>query len=298
MHLPLALAVPVLLLTGWLYTAHIARSSFPRLRNKRICLLIAHPDDEAMFFAPTVLALTEPQLGNHVKILCLSSGNADGLGPVRKTELARSAALLGLRSASDVLIIDDAAFPDSMSATWDAAQLAALLARTFQARAPKPPARKHASDDNRDAAGSPPTATIDVLLTFDRHGISRHPNHTSLHHGAVAWLRGLMKGKAGWDCPVALYTLTTTNLLRKYASVLDAPFTLLRCVLHSMAAVGATEKGAMPARLLYLSDVGAYRTAQKAMTHAHASQMRWFRWGWIVVGRYMVVNDLKRERLV
>ncbi len=27
-----------------------------------------------MFFAPTVLALTDPGLGNHVKILCLSSG--------------------------------------------------------------------------------------------------------------------------------------------------------------------------------------------------------------------------------
>jgi len=44
------------------------------LYNKRICLLIAHPDDEAMFFAPTVLALTRPETGNHVKILCLSSG--------------------------------------------------------------------------------------------------------------------------------------------------------------------------------------------------------------------------------
>lgn len=48
--------------------------NFPRLYNKRICLLIAHPDDEAMFFAPTVLSLTRPQLGNHLKILCLSSG--------------------------------------------------------------------------------------------------------------------------------------------------------------------------------------------------------------------------------
>ena len=48
--------------------------SFPRLRNKRICLLIAHPDDEAMFFSPTVLALTKPELGNHLKILCLSTG--------------------------------------------------------------------------------------------------------------------------------------------------------------------------------------------------------------------------------
>src|SRR3954454_1304079 len=51
-----------------------AQTQFPTLRNKRICLLIAHPDDEAMFFAPTVLALTDPSLGNHVKILCLSSG--------------------------------------------------------------------------------------------------------------------------------------------------------------------------------------------------------------------------------
>ena len=53
----------------------------------------------------------------------------------------------------------------------------------------------------------------------------------------------------------------------------------------------------MPRRLLYLSDIQGYRIAQKAMTQAHKSQMRWFRWGWIGVGRYMVVNDLKREKI-
>lgn len=52
--------------------------TFPQLENKRICLLIAHPDDEAMFFAPTVLSLTRPELGNHLKILCLSSGMCPG----------------------------------------------------------------------------------------------------------------------------------------------------------------------------------------------------------------------------
>lgn len=65
---------PLILLVSWYYTVGVAKGRFPKLRNKRICLLIAHPDDEAMFFAPTVLALTEPSLGNHVKILCLSSG--------------------------------------------------------------------------------------------------------------------------------------------------------------------------------------------------------------------------------
>ncbi|RDW63023.1 uncharacterized protein DSM5745_10134 [Aspergillus mulundensis] len=57
-------------------TSPFART-FPHLQNKRICLLIAHPDDEAMFFAPTLLALTKPELGNHVKILCLSSGTLE-----------------------------------------------------------------------------------------------------------------------------------------------------------------------------------------------------------------------------
>jgi len=66
-------ALPLLVGAMWLYTAHIARS-LPTLQGQRILLLIAHPDDEAMFFAPTLLELTRPELGNHVKILCLSSG--------------------------------------------------------------------------------------------------------------------------------------------------------------------------------------------------------------------------------
>lgn len=64
------LLMPVL----YMYTVNVVSQRFPKLENKRICLLIAHPDDEAMFFAPTVLALTRPETGNHVKILCLSTG--------------------------------------------------------------------------------------------------------------------------------------------------------------------------------------------------------------------------------
>jgi N-acetylglucosaminylphosphatidylinositol deacetylase len=66
-------AVPLIFFGFWMYTSTLS-ASFPTLRNKRILLLIAHPDDEAMFFAPTLLGLTRPGNGNHVKILCLSSG--------------------------------------------------------------------------------------------------------------------------------------------------------------------------------------------------------------------------------
>ncbi|GFF47520.1 probable N-acetylglucosaminyl-phosphatidylinositol de-N-acetylase [Aspergillus udagawae] len=272
--------------------------NFPRLLNKRICLLIAHPDDEAMFFSPTVLALTKPELGNHVKILCLSSGDADGLGHIRKKELQQSAKHLGLRAESDVFIIDDPArFPDSMTATWSESDVSSLLASAFapdlasqsQSQSSSSAARK------RVAGTGAPTATIDVLITFDKHGISNHPNHRSLYHGAVHFLRALMKDKAGYTCPVTLYTLTTTSILRKYIGVLDAPWTMASGALGSIFA-GAAKGGKddMPGKLLFISSVDEYIRAQAAMVKAHKSQMVWFRYGWITLGRYMVVNDLRR----
>ncbi|PWY94310.1 N-acetylglucosaminyl-phosphatidylinositol deacetylase [Aspergillus sclerotioniger CBS 115572] len=249
--------------------------AFPRLYNKRICLLIAHPDDEAMFFAPTVLALTKPEYGNHLKILCLSSGDADGLGHIRKKELVKSGMQLGLRNESDVYIIDDPTrFPDSMSAHWSESDVSAVLETAFMPESNDSSMKK----TNKAAGGSAaPTATIDVLLTFDKGGISNHPNHRSLYHGAVHFLRNMMKDKPGYTCPVTLYTLTTTNLLRKYAGVLDAPD--------------------LPSRLLFVSSVNEWMTAQSAMVKAHQSQMVWFRWGWITLGRYMAVNDLKAEKI-
>ena len=109
-------------------------------RPRNILLLTAHPDDECMFFAPTLLALTgrqhETELGtNHksglltnselnsgsqsqlesdgvaaipdevnkedmgndkVYSLCLSTGDADGFGGIRKNELGASLYVLGV----------------------------------------------------------------------------------------------------------------------------------------------------------------------------------------------------------
>lgn len=75
----------------------------------RILLLTAHPDDECMFFAPTLLALSgfarrptpsviqSPVVRSHeLYSLCLSSGDAHGLGEVRKQELAASLDVLGI----------------------------------------------------------------------------------------------------------------------------------------------------------------------------------------------------------
>ena len=56
------------------------------------------------------------------------------------------------------------------------------------------------------------------------------------------------------------------------------------------------ERGDFPTPLLMMSGPGDVRRAQVAMTTAHQSQMRWFRWGWIGVSRYMALNDLTRVK--
>jgi N-acetylglucosaminylphosphatidylinositol deacetylase len=79
-------------------------------------LVIAHPDDESMFFLPTIKNL----LSNGVKLhlLCLSSGDADGLGHVRKDELIKATRLLGFEEGS-AEVIEDSALKDGMQEVWD-----------------------------------------------------------------------------------------------------------------------------------------------------------------------------------
>ncbi|KAI0524054.1 hypothetical protein KFK09_003418 [Dendrobium nobile] len=60
--------------------------------RSNVLLVVAHPDDESMFFAPTILYLTSN--GHNLYILCISNGNSEGKGNIRKEELYRACATL------------------------------------------------------------------------------------------------------------------------------------------------------------------------------------------------------------
>ncbi|XP_036691327.1 N-acetylglucosaminyl-phosphatidylinositol de-N-acetylase isoform X2 [Balaenoptera musculus] len=76
--------------------------------GSRTLLVTAHPDDEAMFFAPTVLGLA--RLRHQVSLLCFSSGNYYNQGEIRKKELLQSCDVLGI-PPSNVMIIDNRLVP-------------------------------------------------------------------------------------------------------------------------------------------------------------------------------------------
>lgn len=77
-----------------------------------------------MFFAPAILALVG--LGVEVHSICLSTGNAGGLGRVRAGELKRSYARLGLEE-HNVAAIDDPALQDGMEQHWSTRRILELI---------------------------------------------------------------------------------------------------------------------------------------------------------------------------
>jgi len=52
---------------------HTSSSSAP-ISGRNILLVIAHPDDEVMFFGPTLVGITNSSSENNVRVLCLSNG--------------------------------------------------------------------------------------------------------------------------------------------------------------------------------------------------------------------------------
>ncbi|KAH7345586.1 putative deacetylase LmbE-like domain-containing protein [Rhizoctonia solani] len=147
-----------------------------------ILLLTAHPDDECMFFSPTILALK--QQNKEVRGLCLSVGNADGLGPTRAQELVSSYSVLGLRS-QEVDVLDHSELQDDIKTLWNTSLIAGIVDEYVQ---------KH---------------EIQSIITFDQRGVSSHPNHISLFHAA-----------SSLNSQVQVWTLYTTGILAKYTGYL------------------------------------------------------------------------------
>ena len=118
-------------------------------------LVTAHPDDETLFFSPALLALCD-MLELHV--LCLSTGNYDGLGAVRSVELLRACAVLGV-SAERVEIVDDAEMQDGPKAHWSALRVASIVNAHLVSRG------------------------LLRVLTFDAQGVTGHANHKESNAG-------------------------------------------------------------------------------------------------------------------
>lgn len=219
------------------------------LTHTSIALVIAHPDDEAMFFGPVLSQLAAPASANNVSIVCFSAGDYEGLGATRSRELVASARVFGVPPAQVVLINEPDQFSDSQSVEWDETALVARLDTLLDA-------------DTK-------------VLTFDADGISGHANHRALYRAAA-----LVKQQTLRD----VYVLRSLPMWRKYAGYIDALATYLFVLF-----TGEENKNGVINIISSQQEIADTRTA---MTDAHVSQMKWFRYGWIYLSRYMIANDI------
>ncbi|EFP93400.2 N-acetylglucosaminylphosphatidylinositol deacetylase [Puccinia graminis f. sp. tritici CRL 75-36-700-3] len=98
---------PLLCWTGifLLFSDHPALFPSSLRGSKSTLFVVAHPDDECLFFAPSILA-TVQRAKSHGALLVMSSGNHYGQGGLRRKELLGSCKQLGIREdRCDVLDI-------------------------------------------------------------------------------------------------------------------------------------------------------------------------------------------------
>lgn len=225
-----------------------------------VLLIIAHPDDECMFFAPTIRMFF--RMGVQVHVLCLSTGNHDGLGVVRERELVRSCRVLGVASC---VALDE--LQDGPENVWDADKVESALEKYFETC----------------------TEEITTLMTFDRFGVSGHPNHCDAGRGVVQFASNTTRGD------FAILQLETVPMLSKYIGLLGIIYEFVLCRLLS-SLEDHQEKSNDAIRTVALMPAGEYYGIGVGAMRQHASQTVWFRYLYLLLSRYMHVNTLVLRR--
>ena len=157
--------------------------------RKTVLFVTAHPDDEAMFFVPTILTMKE--LGYNLHILCLSNGNADGLGKVREKELEKACRYLGF---SETFLVDDPRLPDGQDKLWEVGVLREVIGHRLSQQ------------------------TYNGIITFDKKGVSSHLNHI-----AVCLALQAMRTEEQYKA-IKMFELETVNVVRKFIGLFDLIF--------------------------------------------------------------------------
>ncbi|KAG6330527.1 hypothetical protein ID866_8560, partial [Astraeus odoratus] len=232
--------------------------------TSRILLLTAHPDDECFFFAPTILALGKQTPQPEIYSLCLSTGNAEGLGETRKIELDLSLDVMGIERDKR-WVVDHPLLQDNFTMKWEASVIADVIAPYVV--------------DNE----------ITTILTFDTQGISSHPNHYSLPFGASHLVQSLSSAEASRYKAPRVFGLITVPVLPKYLGILSALLARFEIFLETAVSYAVPEWPSPPSSV-FTSGFGEYWTATCALRE-HGSQLLWFRYLYMLFSRYMWVNE-------
>jgi N-acetylglucosaminylphosphatidylinositol deacetylase len=290
-------------------------------RRRLRVFVIAHPDDESMFFVPTIHHFVQQQqqqqqksvdLGcSSVWLVCLTSGNYNGLGTIRSKELHRTCKdILGI---DKVILLkeeqeNNGIFFDHPRQSWDMEKATHCLYETMQ------DALRQEVLQQQDAV-----QMID-FVTFDELGVSGHVNHRDTYR-TVKCLCEMQKQRQqqpqqrhcqdGNDFPrCSGWTLETEqNIISKYLPIYSWILLLLSmfCSFTFKSEpqsswqdvndddIDDDDAGSVPRRVVYrLHQPWLNWNAMRS----HASQFVWYRRLFVIFSSYTYVNVLQRMNVI
>lgn len=262
------------------YNSFTSPSPLP-IQDSTVYFIISHPDDEVMFFAPAMVEIAKPKHNNRVRLVCFSRGEAVdvSMGAIRSQELRHSARIFGL-DPRDVLVLDN--YADGMDVLWSAEDVSASLNKII----------------DFSSLSSP------VLITFDSKGVSSHPNHISLFYGCKHFFASVVGPlNSSTTKQARLYALKSLSFWEKYSFTLLTNIELLvdfvsKFILSSFLKINInisffdTFAAKQRPSIKVYSDLNMLSLSYAAMAYGHFSQMVWFRYGWLILSRYLTFNHL------
>lgn len=227
---------------------HFLSVALPPSIRGDVLLVFAHPDDEAMFFTPLLHFLKEKGIVAH--FLCLSNGNFEGLGKTRESELYASASFFGI-SGKNTRIVHNSELEDSMTANWPPSLIRKEVERYLEK-----------------------AMSIGTIVTFDKFGVSQHPNHIACHEGVKLLKRNFPPG-------ITFLQLKTHSLPLKYFGAVS----LLR-----PSALLFRKRSKTRTSFDIVIPPTSFFSCLRAMK-MHASQLKWFRYLFVFFSSYSCRNE-------
>lgn len=232
-----------------------------------LLLVVAHPDDECLFFSPTLRVL-HTQYQFKLNLIVFSRGNHAGLGDRRARELHGSCRMLNIPQER-CISLDLPQMQDNPQVWWSEQELMPIIDEYVK------------------------KWSIDLLISFDHGGISGHINHRAVGSTVRLYTRNQTNTRIK-----SSYELRSVFLLRKYSSILDFYWILISILprlLHALLVTLDPFNLLSPidqSYVLLLNTPNDYMASRAAFA-SHQSQYGWDRHLYLLASRYMFINELK-----
>ncbi len=237
-------------------------------------------------------------------ILCLSSGNYDGLGAKRTQELKHAARIIS--PMIQVTVLDIPPLQDGPDESWTKAaiedEMIHFLDNHFMNNGQQCLAKSSGADTCRAAEEV-------IILTFDEGGVSGHVNHVDTYHGLVHFYHKFTEAKKienekrlhllSQRINLKLFTLETiSNPVQKYVLIFQLLYILWNYILDispmfEQRATYNYNKPNFPDEIIAQISFHMFQPflVWSAM-RAHYTQFVWYRRLFVIFSSYSYTNTL------